>query len=78
MSNFFSGPFFGGGFFGAGEVVNRGGGPDRKRKRKVMRYSDLEARKHLEYVPPPQVVIVAVEDESEDELVIALLARVLH
>lgn len=80
--NFYSGQFFGGGFFGD---VTTTATPDgrgnidwlkRKKKQKKMRYSDLEEREKAAIVIPESIPIV--QEDDEDEVLIALLAKVLH
>jgi hypothetical protein len=69
------------------ERVQVPGGGGRRKKRKVIRFSDFEARDAYErelkqalqpFVVPHPEVIEALDDEDEDDLLIELLARVIH
>ena len=77
--SFFGRAFFGGPFFASGIVDTA---PKRKKKKKgtVIRYSDFESRDAyaaaLQAAVIPQVISVPMDED--DDLILALLARVLH
>ena len=83
---FFGGTFFGGGFFA--ELVRAGGTSkrDKKKKRKVIRFSDLTEREKQEELQAlalqvrqaPIREVYDLTDDEDDELLLKVLALVMH
>ena len=79
--SFFGRAFFGGPFFASG-IVDTAPQRKKKKKGKVIRYSDFESREEYAralqaaVIAPPMVISVPMDED--DDLILALLARVLH
>lgn len=57
------------------------GGTSKKRKRKAIKFSDIESREAYEatLAPPPEPNLVLVEpDDDEDDMLLMALSRILH
>lgn len=84
--NFFGGQFFGSGFFG--RIVTGGGTSKRRRKGKIIRFSDFDSREAYEEairaaitpvtVPTITEPIPPLEEDEDDEILIAAISRILH
>ena len=78
--SFFGGAFFGGGFFNV-QTADEAPSKKKKKKKKELKYLSVEAYQS----PPPPIPIAALTprvmeriEDSDDELILTVLARILH